>query len=174
MKRASHESSTCSASGARRGHKRVVLTGRVMWNGRFGRAAHLAQRGLRHVRRSSRCLIDVSERRASDGAFIAAQPARGQSPGARRVRRSPRQPMTARLSLVGRSAPLLAGDVRRRGTVRPVAGARGAWLPDHSRESAFWNTPGRATAQRRAARWTPSRDESIVGACRADGVGGFA
>ena len=57
------------------------------------------------------------------------------------ARRGPRRPMTARLSLVGRSSPLLADDARRPPSARPLAGAPGGRLPDHPCESAFWHAP---------------------------------
>ena len=118
----------------------------------------------RRLGRISHRPSDPSTRAASGDALSAAQPARGQWPGARRVRTRTRWPMATRPSLVCESSPGLVGEARSRGTVRPVARAWGAWLPDHPRESAFGRTLGRATAQRRTARPASPRDESIAGA----------
>ena len=77
--------------------------------------------------------------------------------GHARARRGPRRPMTARLSLIGRSSPLLADNVRRRPPARPLASAPGGRLTDHPCEGAFWH----ASDGCRMA--TPPRTPTLLG-----------
>ena len=96
----------------------------------------------RLIARTRRRPIDPSARAASGGAPRAARPPRGQCPGARRESVEPRWPLAARPSLVGRSSPWLADDVRRCATDYPAAGARGGRLSAHPCERAFWHASG--------------------------------